>query len=168
MRAVNKGRMFFTGFLLTFALIFIILSFGYKPNSRLVPLLVGMGTLIIGVTLLVNEIHPIRLMSKLDISVMDLGGEVRRDESDERGVGKKVLSVTAWFTAFFVIVFLLGFHVGVGLFTFTFLRFHGRVSWLKAGITAAVLFGSIFFLFEVALGFKLFRGVLFGELMPLI
>ena len=166
MRQVNKGRMAFTALLLIFALVFVIVSFSYGTKARIIPLMVAIVTMIIGVPLLVNEIHPVRLIRNLDISVMDLGGEASTEESEQRPSGKRFLGVVTWFTLFFALIVIAGFHIGIGAFALTFLKFQGRLSWPKAGMAAVLLWGTMFLLFEVALGFGLFKGLLFGELMP--
>jgi len=66
----------------------------------------------------------------------------------------------------FIVIFLAGFNIRVVVFAFTFLKVQAGISWPKAGIATAIIWGITFPLFEVALGSSLFKGLLFGELVP--
>lgn len=66
----------------------------------------------------------------------------------------------------FVVIFLAGFHIRIVVFAFTFLKVQAGISWVKASIATAIIWCVTYFLFEVALGFTMFKGLLFGELIP--
>ena len=164
---VDKGRLAFTALLLIFALVIIITSLSYDPRARMVPILVGLATLIMGVPVVVNEIHPLRLLSKLDVSLMkEFGQGAPSEQPKEQVSGKGLLGLIAWVVGFFVLIFLVGFHGGMLIFTLSFIKVRGRASWPKAIIAAVVLWGIIFLMFEVAMGFRLFKGLFFGEILP--
>lgn len=169
MKEINKGRLAFTSLLLMFALVVVIASLFYEPRARLIPLTVGIGILILGLPLLVHEVHPIRLLSILDLSLMDIGKdgkENQQKESDQQVSKKKVLEIIAWMCGFFIIIFLLGFHIGIIVYAFTFLKTQAEASLPKTCIATAIIWCLTYFLFEVALGFTMFKGLFFGELMP--
>lgn len=87
-------------------------------------------------------------------------------ESDRHASEKKSLGIVSWMCGFFIVIFLVDFHIGIILFVLAFLKVQARVSWVKASIATAIIWCVTYFLFEVALGFTMFKGLLFGELIP--
>jgi len=166
MKDINKGRLAFTSLLLIFALAVVIASLFYEPRARLIPLAVGIGILILGLPLLVHEVRPIRLLSILDLSLMDIGKKDQSKESGQQVSEKKILEIIAWMCGFFIIIFLLGFHIGIIVYAFTFLKIQAEASLPRACIATAIIWCLTYLLFEVALGFTMFKGLFFGELMP--
>jgi len=159
----------FTAILFIFALVIVITSFSYGAKARLIPFVVAIIILAMAIPLLINEVRPIKLLSSLDISLMDIrpGDSSKKPESDQKtSETRKILGILAWMGGFFVVVFFVGFHIGIFAFALTFLKFQARQSWSKASITAVIIRGITFLLFEVGMGFSLFKGVFFGEILP--
>jgi hypothetical protein len=49
-----------------------------------------------------------------------------------------------------------------------FLKARGKIGWIKSTVAAIIVWGLIYFMFEKAMGFSLFKGLFFGEILPLI
>ncbi|NIS62852.1 MAG: hypothetical protein GTO13_19785 [Proteobacteria bacterium] len=166
MKRVNKPSVAFIGLLLIFVLVICVNSFSYRPKERLVPLLVGIATLIISLVVVLDEIHPIRLLSKLKIDLMGIAGGPALGKREERKTTIQLLHIIAWMMGFLTFIFLVGFYISIALFTFTFLKIQGEIGWLKAALITAIVWCSIFAIFDLTMELHMFQGVLFGEILP--
>ena len=169
MNQINKGKLIFAAILLVLTLCFIIASFSYEePRARMVPLAIGIATFIMGLVSVLHEIRPIQFITRFDMSIIDLSKQIDSKEKPEETLDIKLLGSIGWITGFFIVIFLLGFHIGIIAFMLAFLKVRGRIGWIKSTVTAIIVWAGIYFLFEKAMGFSLFKGVLFGEILPLI
>ena len=163
----DRGRLAFTALILLFVLFFIVTSFSYEHDARLIPLLVGFSTLVLVLAVLVNEIHPVSIIEKMNVDwTKDLKVQEFSPKKKEKVAAKKLLIIICWIFGFFLFIFLFGFPISIALFTFAFLKIEGKVSWAKALLTAVIVSAAVFVIFEWAMGFGLFEGVLFGEIIP--
>jgi hypothetical protein len=164
---VDRGRLAFTALILLFVLFFIVTSFSYEHDARLIPLLVGFSTLVLVLAVLVNEIHPVSIVEKMNVDwTKDLKVQESSPKKKEKVSAKKLLIIICWIFSFFLFIFLFGFPISIALFTLAFLKIEGKVSWVKALLTAVIVSAAVFVIFEWAMGFGLFEGVLFGEIIP--
>lgn len=164
---LDRGRLAFTALILLFVLFFIVTSFSYEHDARLIPLLVGFSTLVLVLAVLVNEIHPVSIVEKMNVDwTKDLKVQESSPKKKEKVSAKKLLIIICWIFGFFLFIFLFGFPISIALFTLAFLKIEGKVSWAKALLTAVIVSAAVFVIFEWAMGFGLFEGVLFGEIIP--
>jgi hypothetical protein len=165
--SADRGSLTFAVLIFLLCLFFVIISFNYEYNSRLIPVLVGFSTLVLALAVLIHEIQPVSILEKMNI---DWTKDLRVTESvTEKKDGippQKYLVVLCWILGFFLLTFLFGFHISVALFTFVFLKIEGKVGWIKASLIAGISEAGIFVIFEWAMGFGLFEGILFGEIIP--
>lgn len=169
MKKVSKRRLLFAGLVVTFTLVIVLTSFSYFPKARLLPLVVGIPTLIFSILALIGEIYP-KLLRLLDVSLIDYtaGGLVKEEESlgKPKDTTRQVLNLSLWLTGFFILVYLVGFLISIGVFGLLFLKVYGKVGWLKAIVVTAGTWGFIVGMFEVFMKVELFQGVLFGAIVP--
>jgi len=165
---IKIGKLVFTTFLLLLTSSFIIASFSYEPRSRMVPLLIGIITFIIGLIALVNEVRPIQFLSRFDVSIIDLSGKIDSKAEAEDTIDQKLFISIGWITAFLTVTFLGGFHFGIISFMIAYLKIRGKVGWLKSIWVSIAVWGLVYLMFEVAMGFSLFRGIFFGEILPIL
>lgn len=164
---VDRGWLVFTALILLFVLFFIVTSFSYEHDARLIPLLVGFSTLVLVLAVLVNEIHPVSIIEKMNVDwTKGLKVQESSPKKKEKVSAKKLLIIICWIFGFFLFIFLFGFPISIALFTLAFLKIEGKVSWAKALLTAVIVSAAVFVIFEWAMGFGLFEGVLFGEIIP--
>lgn len=169
MNQIHKGKLIFGAILLFLTLCFIIAALGYEePRARLVPVLVGIATIIFGIFSIIHAIRPIDFITRFDMSIIDLGKQVNSTEEPEDRLDIKLLGSIAWLAGLFVVSFFLGFHIGIVAFMLAFLKIRGKVGWVKSIISAVLVWGIIYFMFEKAMGFSLFKGLFFGEILPLL
>ena len=164
----NKSRIFFHAILFVFALFIVVTSLAmYTVDIVLFPLIVGVATVIMTAILIVHEIRPIPLLGALDISLMGVSPDTGLEETGKQVFTRRVLAIMTWILGFFIIVLVLGFNIGTVIFTLSFLKIEGRVSWLKAGIVTVIIVGLNYGIFEVGMpAVGLFKGIVFGEVLP--
>ena len=63
----NPRRLTFSVLILLFVLFIIVTSFNYDYDARLIPLLVGFSTLALVLAVIINEIHPVSILEKMNI-----------------------------------------------------------------------------------------------------
>ncbi|MFC1917597.1 tripartite tricarboxylate transporter permease [Chloroflexota bacterium] len=163
----RKGSFWFTMLLLIIALTFVLGSFDFDARGRAIPLLIGIPAIILAAILLIGEKYP-GLIARFNVSMDSIakvteGGKAKSKETD---VGRKVLSISSWIAGFVVSIFFLGFAITAPLFTFLFLKIHGRADWLKTAILTLAVGLVIYGGFERLMEANLFKGILFGEFVP--
>lgn len=164
---MDRARFAFTILIFLFVLFFIVTSFSYEAKARLVPLLVGLVTLVFILAVFINEIHPSSIIERMnvdwtkDFRVEDLSGP-----KEEKISARKLFTIFCWMMCFFLLIFLCGFHISIVLFSCALLKLKGKVGWAKALLIAGGIWAAVFLIFDWAMGFGLFRGVLFGEIIP--
>lgn len=151
--------------MLVFAVSMTFASLRLPADARIVPLVIGIPTVVLCILLLIGERYP-GLLRRLDVSIMEStkespgsdanGGEYRPKEFT------KLTIMAAWMIGFFVCVYLIGFLAGIALFVLAFLLLHARISWWKSLATMVGVWLFIYALFEWLLGAGLFEGIIFG------
>ena len=165
----NKGKLVFATILILLTVCFIIGALSYEnPRARMVPLFVGIATLIMGVVSLVHIVRPLGFITRFDMSIIDLTQQADSKEESEETLDFKLLDSIGWLIGLFAVTFFLGFHIGIIAFILFFLRIRGKIGWIKSIIAAVVVWGIIYFMFEKAMGFSLFKGIFFGEILPIL
>ena len=170
MKKVSIGRLIFVGLLVIFTLVMVLTSFSYFPKARLVPLVVGIPTLILAILAIIGEAYP-KLLRSLDVNLKNFNGwdqdqEARLEELREMQFGRRVLIQFIWLIGFIILIYLVGFLIGIAVFAILFLKVYGKVGWIKTLAIAAGTWGFIFFMFETFMKVALFKGVLFGAIVP--
>jgi len=169
-KKIRRGNILFTCLLLVFILIVILTSLTYSPQARLIPLLIGGVTLILGILVLISEFYP-GLLRTLDVSLMDFATSATPTETDsekptEMQVVKKVLNISIWLASFLVLIYFIGFLISIGVFVLLFLKVYGKRSWVKTIIVSVLTWGFIYGTFEMFIKVELFRGILFEAIVP--
>jgi len=165
----NKGRLAFIIFILVLALSMVIFSLSYEPKPSFIPLVVGIATIILAVPVLVDEVHPIPLLRRLDISLMGASSNSSAEEQSEQIFNRSVLGIVTWLIGFFILVFLAGFYIGIAIFTFSFLKTKRSGGWLQSALASVIVVGLVYLVFGVGMkGLFLFEGIFFGDILPSI
>lgn len=163
----ERRKLAFELLVLFLVLFFIVASFSYDRRAKLMPLLVGFSTLVLVLVLLVNRIHPVSIIGKIDVDWTENLRLQELSQEREKEVGpKRFLLIVLWIFGFFLSILLFGFYISIALFTFAFLRFQGKVSHTKALLAAVLTWAAVLAIFEWAMGFGLFEGLLFGAILP--
>ncbi len=108
------------------------------------------------------------------MAAVEVARELRRQDKGERAIEEKPRTeakdrveirrfslVFGWAAAFMLGIYLLGFHIAVPLFAFSYLKWRGR-SWITATVFAGIMLAFIYGAFELGLKAPLFKGLIFG------
>ena len=164
----RKASFWFTMLLLAIVLPFVLLSFGYSAQARLVPLLVGIPALALIMTALISERYP-GLLTLFNIGFAEGASPATPGAlaPSERVLRRRLLAASAWIAGFLILVFLVGFLVAVPVFTLLYLTISGRVNWLKTIVVSLIMGGVMYGGFEILMKADMFKGVLFGAIPPI-
>ncbi|MFC1971072.1 tripartite tricarboxylate transporter TctB family protein [Chloroflexota bacterium] len=170
---IDKVSLIFTLLLIVFVLVLTITSFTYTTETRQMPLLVSIPTLVMASFVLISETFYPKLLRRLDVSADDFIGinpeEVEDTEKQSRAkVRVGLLSMYMWMISYCILVFLTGFLIATGVYLVAFLKVGTKVSWLKTIIISTVVWGLMYGVFELFMKVNLFKGILFGEILPSI
>lgn len=164
MKRVNFWAIAFSGLVTIFILVICIYAFDYKPKVRLVPLLVGTVSLVISILVLVNEIHPMPIFSKLTMDFMG-AMEDKETETEPQVDSNKIFAIVFWMIGFMALTFFVGFYISIAVFCFAFLKFQENVGWIKASLVTAGIWSFIFVVFNLFMDLRMFEGILFGAIL---
>ncbi|MFQ5850365.1 MAG: hypothetical protein ACE5JU_07210 [Candidatus Binatia bacterium] len=177
MRLHLKGSLVFSLLLTLFVVALLVTAQDYPEDVRLVPLVIGIPTVVLFTILLVGEFYP-TLMQRMESTLEDLwGGQARgsgvKAVSQELTSWSSVIRVMSWAVAFFVLVFLLGFFLVPPVFVAAFLIREAEmrpVSAIIASIVASLglLGGMTFLRVDLWMGAvpELIPGFVGGSIIP--
>ena len=147
-------------FLLIFISILFFMTLGYKPRTRLVPLIVIIPTLILGLVVLAGEIFP-RIRKMFEVDLFHMGGALEEDEFEPKwSEGKGFLIIFSWFLLLSLLIFLVGFLIAVPICVFLFIKYCGKRTWSKSLILPAVIGIFLYCFFNVFMRIELFNGMI--------
>jgi len=167
MRKVNARAILFNALLSLFILVICIYAFDYKPQVRLVPILVGIASLVISVLVLINELYPLPVFSKIELDLMG-SLEEKKAEDERQPASSKMLAIIFWMIGFMALTLLVGFYISIAVFCLAFLKFQENVGWLKSVSVTVGIWVFVFIIFSVVMELHMFEGVLFGAILQKI
>jgi hypothetical protein len=167
---MRKEETVFTLFLLGVVALMVILTFGYRAGARLVPLMVGLITLILMIFVSLTVLLPglaswYRRIEGNSLTIL------KREEqasapADRRIHLKKVrqreLAVVGWLAFLTVSIYVLGFMIAIPLFLFLFLRFWAHEGWMISLCLPGIVAGIVHLLFVYILRVPLHGGLIMG------
>jgi hypothetical protein len=168
MKKLLEGATVLNVAMLGFALYCVILALGYGRNSRMFPLALGIPTAVLLALSIVALWKP-SILRGADVHLGESSaGEPNIDELRQaKYAPSHVAALIGWLVVAAMAIGLIGFRFAVPLFVLLFARFEGRTHWLPAILVT--LFTSAFVIgyFELFMKFGMFRGIFFGEMLPL-
>ncbi|MFC1815885.1 tripartite tricarboxylate transporter TctB family protein [Thermodesulfobacteriota bacterium] len=130
--------------------IIIVISMGYSYEVKRFPLIIGFPVTALLVAIIIKEIR-----AKAELK--DTPQEV---EIPRKIVWYNYLVAPFWMAVFLLKIYLIGFLLGLPLFTFLYLKLHNQ-SWLLSIILPLVMATIIYGGFIVGLKMQLYEGLLF-------
>ncbi len=121
----------------------IITALQWPLRTAVFPLTVGILVFLITVGELFLGLFE-REEKKKKKSEGELGSLERRDQPLPT---RKMLLASAWAMGFFLLILLLGFPISIPLFTFLYLKFHGKEGWVMSIGLSASAFACFYGLF---------------------
>ena len=136
-----EGRILVSGIMVVVFATAVLLSFGYAPEARFLPLVIGIPGLLLSVAQLIKELrdHP--------------GGFTIPEER------RREAKMFAWFIVFVGGLVLFGFMVAGPALVAAYLYFSGRERWYMALGAAVLAWAILYGVFERFLGLPLFEGL---------
>lgn len=153
MNRVNYSYVVVNLIYLAVVLLVVIPSFGFDGQGGLVPLVLGIPTLVFILFCLGREL---------------LSPRAAPDDSVEVAPWDKAAPVVAWLGVFCVLVLLIGFLLTIPIYMVLFLRSFARLSWTRCAVAAVTVWALVYMGLELVLQRTLFEGVLFGAILPLL
>ena len=151
----RKDILFLIAVLAVLATVFCI-TLGYPPRARFFPLIV-IG--LCGVTVLAE-------LLKAYIASRKSGSAARESQPDEESLKMnkqhwlKFAAMTAWFGGFALIIWLVGFVIGLPLFVLAYVKTY-EAGWRWAIILPVIMFLIVYVGFALLLQSPLYEGLLF-------
>lgn len=174
----------FTLLLLAFVGSLLVQTVDYGPQTRLVPLVIGVPTAALLAFLLATQLSPRLAAVAGRYAAGDLFGDVANqldefdgaDEGEADGQGAtdtaapagttssdgrlELLAVLGWVLALFGLVVVVGFIVGTFAYLVAFYRFQARQGWLRTAVYATVVWVFAVVVFKAVLNTPLYEGLL--------
>ena len=143
-------------FLLFIMLVMVFFSFNYSGGSKILPMISGIfSALIMGFMVILSFSSKITSWyQKFEKKSVLSERTMKEDEK------KREISVIAWFSGCTVVIYFLGFLVGIPLFLFLFLKMWAKESWLLSVVLAAAVLVVVYFSFVYILRVPLHGGML--------
>jgi hypothetical protein len=163
-----EGRTILNVLMLGFTLYCVILALGYGPNSRMFPLAIGIPTAVL-LALSILAVWKPSILRGADVTLGNSSSTEPNLEEirDEKDPPFHVAAMIGWLIFAAVAIGLFGFRFGVPLFVLLFGRVEGRAGWAAAIFVALFTWAFIIGYFELFMNFGMFRGLFFGDMLPL-
>ena len=151
----NEEKIFMI-FLLFIMLVMVFFSFNYSGGSKILPMISGIfSALIMGFMVILSFSSKITSWyQKFEKKSVLSERTMKEDEK------KREISVIAWFSGCTVVIYFLGFLVGIPLFLFLFLKLWAKESWLLSVVLATTVLVVVYFAFVYILRVPLHGGML--------
>jgi len=137
-----EGRLLVSGIMVVVFATAVGLSFTYAPETRMLPLVIGIPGLVLSIIQLFNELR------------------ARPEPAVTPEEHKREGSMFAWFILFVASLVLFGFLYAGPALVAAFLYFSGKEKWYVALIAAAFAWAVLYGIFEQFLGLPLFEGLI--------
>jgi hypothetical protein len=168
MKKPLEGRTILILLLLAFELYVVVLGSGYGPNSRIFPLGIGIPTLVLTVLVLLSVWRP-EILRSAEVRLSGSSSATPVPEEEEAGSepAMRVLRMVVWLVVACLGIAFLGFRLAAPVFVLLFGRIEGHVRWIPCILTAFFCWAFIVGYFELYMRYSMFKGVLFGDLLPI-
>jgi hypothetical protein len=144
------NRLFSTAILI-FLLGIVIYSFKYPFEARLFPWVVGIPAALVMLVQTLTE------FSGKESATQEEGDLSEQEGSDPRAYA----SIIAWMIGFLIMIYVLGFLVGIPLFVFLYLKTKG-LGWFRSLALAVGLIIAIYGIFFLGMEMRLYPGLIFS------
>jgi len=150
-----NDRTFFTLGIFLIVLVFVVVAVNYQPKARLVPLAIGIPTLLLALFQLLIDMVPAvgrRFRFLTDYDLFSAGEQQTAEDSEgeeerrRRAVHRRELEFSVWLSLLMALVYFMGFLAAIPLFLLLFLKLHSGEGW---PMTLAITAGTWLFVYVV-------------------
>lgn len=167
-----KAKDVYNLFFVLFFLCVIIVSFGYNPKARLIPLVIGFPCMAMAIAQFFLDLGKERkkgqsMEDELFQGVMKkvFQMEIGEDQQEKKKKGgseksRRLFESVFWILCFVALIYLFGFLIAIPFFTILYMRYK-RERWVMALSCAAGLWLTVYLSFLVAAKITLYEGLVF-------
>ncbi|HBW34159.1 tripartite tricarboxylate transporter TctB family protein [Desulfosporosinus sp. BICA1-9] len=148
-----KGSVVFAFVLFLFFIVFIGIALTYNQQARMVPLVIGIPSLLLSAGVLWNT------WSNPKPSQSEKESKIKKVSSNQ-----ELLITFAWFFALLILVYLFGFLFVIPIFLLAYLRLAGKESWVLSIAISLSAWLVIMILFVMILKVDLYKGIIMNLL----
>ena len=120
---------------LIFFCVFVYMAQDWRLQARLYPYAIGIPMLILAIVQVILDLKGVKAKQSSDATPMDF--QFTKDV-DPTTAKKRAIIMFSWLIAFFLLIWLVGFPIGIPVMMFAYLKFQGRESW-KLSILLTVI-----------------------------
>lgn len=174
---INGRLLLSLGLMLVFCLL-IIVSLGYNPLARMVPMVVAVPVFALTVVQFFLDFREALRKGRAAVPKRGEGGEaaengeggqVKGDTAKKKPtfqeLRRREAVAAAWVLVFFALIILFGFQIAIALFVLSFTRIYGRESWPTSLGLAAICWALVYLIFVQLLKNTLYPGLIFQSLV---
>jgi putative tricarboxylic transport membrane protein len=162
MRRLITGRTAISLFFFLLACLAVYRAFDFSFAARMMPLIIGIPTLVLSAVVLVTEIasqwtgKPRRAEGAMDGS--RLGKDL--EPLERRAMARREASVILWLIGLVVLIWLFGLLWSIPVFLVLFLRLQGREPWRLIIPVSLGTWAVVYLLFVQILSMELYQGLI--------
>ncbi len=145
-----RWNLLFSAALLVFLIVIDLYTLEYPPEVRLFPWVVGLPAAIM-----------MLVQTGKDISRLREGTQEEEHSPEKESEPWAYALIIAWMVGFLIMIYVLGFLVGIPLFVFLYLKTHA-LGWLRSFGLAAGLIIVIYLIFSMGMDIRLHPGLIFS------
>lgn len=166
-------RTFFTFGIFVLVLVFIILSLNYQPRARLVPLAIGIPTLLLTLFQLLIDLIPAvgrRFSFFQEYDVFGIEADRVTDNSGKetaqptQTIHQRELGFAAWLLLLVALIYFVGYLLAIPLFLLLFLKLRSSESWRMTLSLTAGTWAFVYVIFILIMDAPLHEGLLWNIL----
>ena len=120
---------------LIFFCVFVYMAQEWRLQARLYPYAIGIPMLILAIVQVILDLKGFKAKESSTATPMDFQFSKGTDPIVARN---RAIIMFAWLIGFFLLIWLVGFPIGIAVMVFTYLKFQGRESW-KLSIVLTVI-----------------------------
>lgn len=153
-----KNSIIFTSVLFAVALLFFGLSFQYRYEARIAPMLVSIIAMLCLAIILLKDVLSI-VKSRNQQAAFKVQDH-SKSESDQTATGvNDYLKLASWVIGLILGIYLVGLVIAIPIFVLVYLKVH-REKWFISISISVAMFLLVWGFFDVLLHVSLFRGIL--------
>ena len=156
MKNVQPAVLIVNVLLLVLAGTIVIASLQYDFRQRIVPLVIGIPTLVMLVAILLSDFSP-RLNRIL--AMASLGSEQDAFSGDVAASWSRIFVIAGWLVALSIALFVFGFYVVVPLFLVAFFLVEAKTPAFVAVLSSLVVSAVLYVAFPYFLGIEIWPGI---------
>jgi len=143
---------------LIFFCVFVWLAQEWRLQARLYPWAIGIPMVILALAQVILDLRGVKAKESPDGTPVDF--QFSKDV-DPAVAKKRAITMFSWLVGFFLLIWLLGFPIGIALMMFTYLKFQGRESWTLSVALTVIGWLCFYGLFVKLLTLPFPQGLLF-------